>query len=78
MSRSSPDGLPHLLQRWIDTERTLREKGIHLGRFTAVQCYVVYVASVVISTVENIIYILGRVGSISYFAELSVFSQTGR
>ncbi|KAK4011558.1 gustatory receptor for sugar taste 64e [Daphnia magna] len=53
--------LLQLLQHWIDTERLLEENQIFLGRTVKCQCWFIFIATVIMSNLENALYIAGAV-----------------
>lgn len=55
------DDLVNLLQQWIETERLFARNKIQLGRVTTFQCWLIYLASVILSTIENAVYIFSTV-----------------
>lgn len=65
----SRDRLSALLQQWIDTERALERirhrsgsnESIYLGSLTALICNVIFSAIVILSTLENTIYLVSHV-----------------
>lgn len=53
--------LVRLLQKWIETERLFDRSKIRLGKVTTTQCWFIYIATIIMSTVENTVYIVSAV-----------------
>lgn len=53
--------LLQLFQNWIDTERILSQSQIAIGRSTKCQCWFIFIATVIMSNLENGLYITGAV-----------------
>lgn len=61
--------LPKLFQLWIDTERDLAQRGIRLSKLAKIQCWFIFIATIIICTIENMTYILSRVSRSLLFKE---------
>lgn len=53
--------LVSLFQHWVETERQLQLRKIFIGKITKAQCWLIFIATVILSNLENGFYITGAV-----------------
>lgn len=55
------EDLINLMRKWIDTESLLNLNKIRIGNRTTALCWIIYLATIIMSTVENSVYIFSKV-----------------
>jgi gustatory receptor len=61
-----------LFQHWVETERLLHLRQIFLGKITKAQCWLIFIATVILSNLENGFYITSAVCCVSLKVNLQI------
>jgi hypothetical protein len=61
-----------LFQHWVETERLLNLRQIFLGKITKAQCWLIFIATVILSNLENGFYITSAVCCVSLKVNLQI------